>query len=215
MVPTLTSPASLCTENGVQLLLDAVSSFAAESIPFKDDSLMAIAATANKCLHGIPGLAMVLCRREALQQDIEPRSLSLHLPGWAEHQAKQSTPFTPPVNALLGLKQALKELDKQGGWKARRSRYRKLAGRVAATCEGLGVKQWLPAEQSSCVLRSYHLPDGMTYTELHDGLKQHGFIIYAGQGDLAAQLFRISTMGEICNYDMARLEQALISVIAG
>ena len=121
----------------------------------------------------------------------------------------------PPVNALLGLKQALKELDKQGGWKARRSRYRKLAGRVAVTCEGLGVKQWLPAEQSSCVLRSYHLPDGMTYTELHDGLKQHGFIIYAGQGDLAAQLFRISTMGEICNYDMARLEQALISVIAG
>jgi len=207
--------ASLCTENGVQLLLDAVSSFGAESIPFKTDSLQAIAATANKCLHGIPGLAMVLCRRDMLKQDIEPRSLSLHLQGWAEQQAKQSTPFTPPVNALLGLAQALKELRKQGGWKARRTRYRELAGRVAATCNELGVKQWLPAEDSSCVLRSYYLPDGMTYDELHDGLKQQGFIIYAGQGDLAAQLFRISTMGEICDYDMARLEQALQTVIAG
>ena len=207
--------ASLCTENGVKLLLDAVSSFGAESIPFEQESLQAIAATANKCLHGIPGLAMVLCRREALRQNIEPRSLSLHLPAWAEQQAKQSTPFTPPVNALLGLAKALKELAKQGGWKARRSRYRKLAGRVAETCQGLGVEQWLPAQKSSCVLRSYHLPAGMTYNELHDGLKQHGFIIYAGQGDLAAQLFRISTMGEISNYDMARLEQALISVIAG
>jgi 2-aminoethylphosphonate-pyruvate transaminase len=207
--------ASLCTQNGVQLLLDAVSSFGAESIPFEQKSLQAIAATANKCLHGIPGLAMVLCRREALKQEIKPRTLSLHLQGWAEHQAKQSTPFTPPVNALLGLARALKELDKQGGWKARRSRYRKLAARVADTCQELGVEQWLPAEVSSCVLRSYHLPAGMTYNELHDGLKQNGFIIYAGQGDLAAQLFRISTMGEISDYDMARLLNALQTVIAG
>ena len=95
--------ASLCTQNGVQLLLDAVSSFGAESIPFEQESLQAIAATANKCLHGIPGLAMVLCRREALKQEIKPRTLSLNLQGWAEQQAKQSTPFTPPVNALLGL----------------------------------------------------------------------------------------------------------------
>ncbi len=207
--------ASLCTEYKVQLLLDAVSSFGAESIPFEQTSLQAIAATANKCLHGIPGLAMVLCRRKALKQDIEPRSLSLHLPGWAEQQAKQSTPFTPPVNALLGLKQALKELKKQGGWKSRRSRYLKLATHVADTCDELGVKPWLSAAQSSCVLRSYHLPSGLTYKDLHDGLRQQGFIIYAGQGDLAAQLFRISTMGEISDYDLARLEHALRLVIAG
>ncbi len=205
--------ASLCSRYGVHFLLDAVSSFGAESIPFAENSLQAMAVTANKCLHGIPGLAMVLCRRAALKQGIKPRSLSLHLPGWAEQQARRSTPFTPPVNALQGLAQALQELDKQGGWKQRRSRYRKLATGVAMTCEELGVRQWLPAEQSSCVLRSYHLPTGMTYNELHDGLKQHGFIIYAGQGDLASQLFRISTMGEISDYDMARLEQALRAVI--
>jgi len=207
--------AALCAKFKVQLLLDAVSSFGAEPIPFAQGSLLAVAATANKCLHGIPGLAMVLCRRSALQLGIEPRSLSLHLPLWAEHQARQSTPFTPPVNAMLGLAQALKELDRQGGWKARQRRYLELASRVALTCEQIGVREWLPAKDSSCVLRSYHLPAGMTYNQLHDGLKQQGFVIYAGQGDLAAQLFRISTMGEICDYDMARLEQALRLVIAG
>ena len=207
--------AALCTKSGVQLLLDAVSSFGAEAIPFTEESLLAVAATANKCLHGIPGLAMVLCRRDALKQEIEPRTLSLHLQGWADQQAKQSTPFTPSVNSLLGLAQALRELGKQGGWSARRSRYRKLAGHVADTCHALGVGQWLSAAESSCVLRAYHLPADMTYNELHDGLKQHGFIIYAGQGDLATRLFRISTMGEISDYDMARLEQALQTVIAG
>ncbi len=207
--------ASLCSEYKVQLLLDAVSSFGAETIPFEQTSLQALAITANKCLHGVPGLAIVLCRSEALKQDIKPRSLSLHLPGWADQQAKQSTPFTPPVNAMLGLKQALKELKKQGGWKSRRSRYLKLATHVADTCDELGVKPWLSATQSSSVLRSYHLPTGLTYKELHDGLKQQGFIIYAGQGELESQLFRISTMGEISDYDLARLEYALRLVIAG
>ena len=207
--------AGLCAKHDVQLLLDAVSSFGAESIPFARESLFAIAATANKCLHGIPGLAMVLCRHTGLAQQIEPRSLSLHLPDWAEHQARQSTPFTPPVNGLLALARALKELARQGGWKSRRSRYRELATRVAVSCEELGVDAWLPAKDSSCVLRSYHLPPGLTYNQLHDGLKQQGFIIYAGQGALAAQLFRVSTMGEISDYDMARLEQALNLVIAG
>ena len=207
--------ADLCGVHKVQLLLDAVSSFGAESIPFEHESLFAAAATANKCLHGIPGLAMVLCRRSALEQSIEPRNLSLNLQTWEEHQSRQSTPFTPAVNGVLVLGQALKELDEQGGWKSRRMRYRKLASRVADTCLALGVKEWLPAEESSCVLRSYHLPAGLTYNQLHDGLKQQGFIIYAGQGDLATRLFRISTMGEISDYDMARLEQALILVIEG
>ena len=206
---------ALCNRYKVELLLDAVSSFGAESIPFAEESLTAIAATANKCLHGIPGLALVLCRHSALEQNIEPRNLSLHLQGWAEHQARKSTPFTPPVNGLLGLAQALKELDKQGGWKSRRLRYRRLAARVADTCGKLGVKEWLPAKDSSCVLRSYHLPDGLTYNQLHDGLKQQGFVIYAGQGDLGTRMFRISTMGEISDYDMARLEQALVLVIEG
>ena len=207
--------AALCTTHQVHLLLDGVSSFGAESIPFEEPSLQAVAATANKCLHGIPGLAMVLCRHEALDQGIEPRSLYLHLPVWAVQQARQSTPFTPSVNAMLGLSQAMKELSKAGGWKGRRARYRTLAGRVEASCEALGVKPWLSVEESSCVLRSYHLPKGLTYNALHDGLKQQGFVIYAGQGDLADQLFRISTMGEISDYDMARLEQALGTVIAG
>jgi 2-aminoethylphosphonate-pyruvate transaminase len=54
----------------------------------------------------------------------------------------------------------------------------------------------------------------MSYDDIHDGLKQWGFVIYAGQGDLAAQLFRISTMGDITDYDMERLLAAIESVFA-
>jgi len=205
--------AVLCARYQVHLLLDTVSSFGAEAIPFASASLLCVAATANKCLHSIPGLAMVLCRRTALEQAPPARSLSLHLPTWAAYQARRSTPFTPAVNAVLGLAQALRELRQQGGWKARRSRYRELAARLALTLQELAVEPWLPASQSSCVLRSYHLPESLDYNALHAALKQHGFIIYAGQGELARHMFRLSTMGDITDHDLDRLQRALQQVI--
>ena len=51
-----------------KLLLDAVSSFGAEPLDFADESLAAAAATANKCLHGVPGVAFVIVRRRALER---------------------------------------------------------------------------------------------------------------------------------------------------
>ena len=63
----------------------------------------------------------------------------------------------------------------------------------------------IPPGESSVVLRSYHLPTGLTYTKLHDELKAGGFVIYAGQGDLSKTLFRISTMGNLTKGDVDRL----------
>jgi 2-aminoethylphosphonate-pyruvate transaminase len=61
-------------------------------------------------------------------------------------------------------------------------------------------------------LAAYRIPAGLSYEAIHDGLKQWGFVIYAGQGALAATLFRISTMGDITDYDMERLLAAIQSV---
>jgi len=202
--------ASLCEMNGVELLLDAVSSFGAELIPFQSAALSACAVTSNKCLHGIPGLCFVLLRRAALAGAVAPpRSLTLDLALWADHQERQSTPFTPPVNSLLGLDQALTELAKEGGWHVRHARYHHLAERVALCLAARGVHSLLPVTESSCVLRAYKLPKGKSYSEVHDGLKQRGFIVYAGQGELAIEIFRISTMGDITEYDIERLLASL------
>jgi 2-aminoethylphosphonate-pyruvate transaminase len=207
--------ARLCEEHGASLLLDTVSSFAAESIPFQSPALIACAATANKCLHGIPGLCMVVCRKSAIARAVEPpRSLTLHLPLWSNQQDQSSTPFTPSVNGMLALEQALMELAESGGWQARRARYKKLAKRVERALRSYGVETMLDSDVFSCVLHSFKLPAGLTYENIHDGLKQRGFIIYAGQGRLEAEMFRISTMGDITDYDMERLLAALHAVFA-
>lgn len=207
--------AGLCQQHGVRLLLDTVSSFGAEAIPFDSPAVIACAVTANKCLHAIPGLCLVVVRRSELTAAVEPpRSLSLDLALWAQHQVRRSTPFTPPVNGLLALDQALTELADSGGWTVRHARYHRLADRVSQRLARLGVTALLPAHESSCVLRAYHLPGGQTYQTLHDGLKLHGFVIYAGQGKLLNEMFRISTMGDISDYDIEQLLVAFDEVFS-
>jgi 2-aminoethylphosphonate-pyruvate transaminase len=211
----LSELAEICERHGVALLADTVSSFAAEPVPFEHPALAACAGTANKCLHGIPGLAFVTLRRELLSRNVPERSLFLHLPRWAAHQDAGATPFTPSVNAYLALHEALLELREQGGWTARRARYLDLAERVRSALAGCGVNPWLRPADSACALRSYGLPAGVNYNAVHDGLKHRGFVIYSGQGDLSRQMFRISTMGAISDEDMMRLEQAIGHVFAG
>jgi 2-aminoethylphosphonate-pyruvate transaminase len=49
----------VCRARGVQLLVDGVSSFGAERLAGREWNLAAVAASANKCLHGVPGLCFV------------------------------------------------------------------------------------------------------------------------------------------------------------
>jgi 2-aminoethylphosphonate-pyruvate transaminase len=194
----------LCAAQGVQLLLDGVSSFGAEAIDFADPGLTAVAGTANKCLHGVPGVSFVITRRAALDHALS-RTFYLDLGRLARLQDQRNTPFTPAVQVYYGLREALHEYQEQGGRTARFERYAALAEQVRAGLAQLGIEALLPARESSVVLRAYHLPRAVSYPVLHDALKADGFVIYAGQGDLARTLFRISTMGEIAPDDIRRL----------
>jgi 2-aminoethylphosphonate-pyruvate transaminase len=196
--------AQLCQERDLQLLVDGVSSFGAEELDFNDGRLAAVAATANKCLHGVPGVSFVMVRREALARAAS-RTYYLDLGRLAKLQDQRNTPFTPAVHAYYALVEALREFQEQGGRLARYRHYAALAEQVRQGLGALGIQPVVPPEESSVVLRSYRLPAGMTYTRLHDELKAGGFVIYAGQGDLSKTLFRISTMGHLTRADIDRL----------
>jgi 2-aminoethylphosphonate-pyruvate transaminase len=196
--------AELCRARDLRLLVDGVSSFGAEDIDFADRSLAAVAATANKCLHGVPGASFVMVRRESLATACR-RAYYLDLGRLAALQDQRNTPFTPAVHAYYALVEALREFEEQGGRAARYKQYAALAEQVCAGLAELGIEGVLPPEQASVVLRSYRLPEGLTYNRLHDELKAGGFVIYAGQGDLSRTLFRISTMGNLTRADIDRL----------
>jgi 2-aminoethylphosphonate-pyruvate transaminase len=203
---------ALCRARGLRLLVDAVSSFGAEAIEFADAGLAAVSGTANKCLHGVPGVAFVIARRTALAQAAS-RTYYLGLARLASLQDQRNTPFTPAVHAYYALVEALREFAEDGGRAARHRRYAVLAEQVRAGLASLGVEAALPPAESSVVLRAYRLPSELTYEELHAALKRAGFVIYAGQGGLSRTLFRISTMGDLAAQDMQRLLTAFADLL--
>ncbi len=201
---------ALCKAHGLGLLVDAVSSFGAEVLEFDGSGVTACAATANKCLHGVPGVSFVVLSRAALADpDLPARSLYLDLRSYCEAQDRRSTPYTQSVQVFYALREALAELDEEGGRQARQERYRRRLGIVRDGLASLGIAPLLPREDSSVVLNAFHLPAGIAYTELHDRLKDQGFVIYAGQGELARTLFRVSAMGAVTEADMERFVAAV------
>lgn len=210
----LAEVAAICQQRNIQLLVDAVSSFGAEEINFADWGITACAATANKCLHGVPGTAFVIVRRDALTAiDTIQRTLYLDLATYCQQQDRGSTPFTQSVQIFYALAEALQEMDEAGGWRARHAHYAKLANLVRNGLGEMGIEPLLASENSSVVLSAYYLPDGFSYDEFHDKLKAQGYVIYFGQGDLAKSIFRVSTMGAITAADMERFLAVVKQII--
>jgi 2-aminoethylphosphonate-pyruvate transaminase len=207
----LSELAGMCNEHGVKMLLDCVSSFGAEAINADELPVAALAGTANKCLHGVPGISFVLADRDLWRDGLQPAgSVYLDLGGYYRGQHGEGfSPFTQSVQAAFALRQALDELEVEGGWEQRRSIYRRRAGRIAVTLKELGLETLLPPEEYSCVLWSWLIPNGMTYSDIHAALKAQGFVVYAGQGDFSKEIFRIAHMGDIRADDMGRLDTAL------
>lgn len=205
---------AICRGRNIPLLLDGISSFGAEEIRFGDWNIAACAATANKCLHGIPGVSFVILKRDLLPSNTSQRTLYLDLRTYLEQQDSGGTPFTQTVQGFYAFDEALNEHREAGGWQTRRNEYRERMALLSTGLLSLGVKPLLPVGSSSCVLNAFLVPVGMDYRTLHDRLKEKGFVIYAGQGDFARHIFRISLMGAVTRSDIEHLLAACASILS-
>ena len=195
----------ICRDLDRPLLLDAVSSFGGEALELERWNVAALAATANKCLHGAPGICFVLARSGLLDGPGHAGTVYLDLHRYRHEQRQGWSPFTQATHVMRALQEALCELAEQGGWRARNERYRAISTRVRAGLRELGVELLLDEGVYSSMISSFELPAGVTYAALHDALREEGFVIYAGQGELARTIFRVANMGDLRDSDVERL----------
>jgi 2-aminoethylphosphonate-pyruvate transaminase len=142
-----------------------------------------------------------------------PRSVYLDLYQHWVHQEADNTPFTPAVQVLHAMEQALVELEREGV--ARRvARYAENARLLRAGMAALGFEPLVPAPARSHVLTTFRLPPGVSYEALHDAMKRRGYIIYAGQGELRTYAFRVANMGTLTSEDMRRVVAAFAECLA-
>ena len=161
-------------------------------------------------------MSFVLARRSALEalRGRAPRSVYLDLHSHFATQEHDNTPFTPAVQVLHAMEQALAELA-QEGLSRRVARYAENARVLREGLGRLGLEILVAPEGRSNILTTFRLPSGLAYDALHDALKRRGYVIYAGQGDLRTYAFRVANMGTLTPRDMAGVVQAFAAAFAG
>ncbi len=189
----------LCKQYKRLFFLDSVSGFGGEELDILGSNVDVMAATSNKCLHGLPGISFVLVSPFAQQalERIPARSLYFDLKNYVAQQKKGETPFTTNNTALLALSQAIKELEAQGGIEARIAAYKKRSAYLRSELSAAGLEFYIDGRYFSNSITTFKLPQGLSYPHMHDVLKEKGFVIYAGQGKLASEIFRIANLGEV------------------
>jgi 2-aminoethylphosphonate-pyruvate transaminase len=201
---------------GRSLLVDAMSTFGALSIEFETAGVDFLTASANKCLEGIPGLAFVIARRSALEKtEGQARTLALDvLAQWRGLEKDGQFRFTPPTHAVLALRQAILELELEGGVAARGARYRANHERLRGGMEALGFRSYVPREHASPIISTFLYPEDpeFDFQEFYRRLSARGFLIYPGKLT-RADCFRVGNIGQLFPRDMDALLAAVPLVL--
>ncbi|HTB16209.1 MAG TPA: 2-aminoethylphosphonate--pyruvate transaminase [Bryobacteraceae bacterium] len=199
---------------GAGFIVDAMSSFGA--IPIDANGVDFLISSANKCIEGVPGFGFTLVRRTALDAAKgRARTLSLDLYSqWAGLERDGQFRFTPPTHALLAFRQALRELDEEGGVAGRGARYRRNHEILSRGMKELGFEAYLAPEDQSPIITSFRYPkaEWFRFEEFYARLSELGYVIYPGKLS-REQCFRIGTIGRLTARDVEDLLHAIGTII--
>lgn len=186
--------AQVARDTGRKLIVDSVSGLYGEAFDFDTIQPTAVCCTANKSLEGLAGIAFVFVKRDI---ELHTRSLYLSLANMLPKQRAGDTPFTPAIQIVAALEAALDVLADEGGVAARLARYGHARDHIRTVLADLDLALVLPPALRSNTITCAKLPDGVAYEQIHSRLREDGYVIYAGQGDLKTEAFRVCNMGQI------------------
>ena len=155
--------AEVVAARGRRLLIDAMSSFGALPLDMGQVACDAVAASANKCLEGAPGMGFVVCREPVLAAT-KGNAHSLSLEGSSTQavverlEASAQWRFTPPTHVIAAFHQALTEHAAEGGVAGRGARYRRNCDILIAGMRDLGFRTLLPDALQAPIIVTFHMP---------------------------------------------------------
>ena len=201
----ITAIGQLAKKYSLTFIVDAMSSYAAVPIDMEKMNISYLIASSNKNIQGMAGLVFVIANREKLLSLKEKKARSFYLNLYAQYNYFVKTKqlrFTPPVQVVYALQQAIKEL-KEETVEGRYKRYTKSWEVLLKGLEKLGLTYLVHKENQSHIITTVVEPEieGYSFEGMHEYLLERGYTIYPGKiGE--ANTFRIANIGAIDYKDM-------------
>jgi 2-aminoethylphosphonate-pyruvate transaminase len=193
-------------------IVDAVSAYAGMPMELSKLGIDFMASTSNKNIQGMAGIGFVICNKSELEKtkNIPMRSYYLNLyDQYAYFTKTGQTRFTPPVQTLYALRQAIIEI-KQETVEKRWQRYTSCWNILVSAVKRLNLKMLVKEEDQSHLITAIFEPetDKYSFDTLHDFARKNGFTIYPGKlGNIST--FRIANIGDIKPHEMQRFTEVL------
>lgn len=203
---------------GMVTIVDAVSAYCGMPMDLKSLGIDFMASTSNKNIQGMAGVGFVICNKAELEKtkDYPMRNYYLNLYDQYAYFAKtHQTRFTPPVQTMYALRQAVLETKRETVQK-RYERYTECWEVLVKAVKKLGLKMLVKEEYQSHFITAILEPETPRYgfEALHDFASEHGFTIYPGKlGNI--NTFRIANIGDIQPEEMRRFTVKLEEFMHG
>ncbi|HTS91051.1 MAG TPA: 2-aminoethylphosphonate--pyruvate transaminase [Stellaceae bacterium] len=192
--------AAVVARRGRRMLIDAMSAFGALPLDARTVQFDAVAASANKCLEGVPGVGFVVARKTALEAcEGNAGSLSLDLHDqWRAMERNGQWRFTPPTHVLAAFARAMEQHEAEGGVAGRGARYSRNCRVLVEGLRALGFETLLPDRLQAPIIVTVRTPADprFEFERFYDRLRDKGYVIYPGKLTVA-DTFRIGCIGAL------------------
>ena len=194
-----------CKEQGILLIVDAISSFIADELDMLSLGAAAVITGSQKALAVHPGIAAIALAPSALkrvwQNPEECMYLSMKLA--LDNGNRGQTPFTPAITTLLEINNRLMIIDKEGGIKVAHDKIAAIGKAFRESIKNLPFTY--VSESPSNAVTALH-PQNVTARSIIETMKRDYHIwICPNGGELADHVFRVGHIGYITANDNAKL----------
>ncbi len=199
----------------VILIVDAVSSLGIADLPMDAWGVDLIVSGSQKGLMLPPGVGFCALSEKAWAKN-RTSTLPKYYFNLAEERrcvAKNEAHFTPAVSIIIGLREVLRMLDREGIPNVFK-RHDRLARATRAGVEALGLELFAKATPSPA-LTAVVAPKGVDSEKIVKAYAQaHNITIAGGQGEMKGKVFRLGHMGYAAEFDVIVALSALEQVLA-
>jgi aspartate aminotransferase-like enzyme len=197
------------------IMVDAVTSLGAANVPMDEWGIDVIASGSQKAYMIPPGLGFVAVSPKAWEayKTAKLPKFYLDLGKYRKDAAKNTTPFTPPVNMFFGLQVTLRMM-KAEGLENVFARHQRLMKTTHAAVKALGLGLLAADGAASPAITAVAPPAQVDAQKVRSLMKKRFDIVLAdGQDHLKGKIFRIGHLGFVCDRDILAAISALETVL--
>lgn len=208
--------AKVVKKHGKLLFVDAVSAMGGVELKVDEWGIDVCFTSSQKCFGIPPGLAIASVSEDALKQSERAKDKGWYFDFklYEKYQKEQSsTHMTPPVPQILALNKELEVIETEGGKQKRLELYSKRSRRIKEGVEGLGLSLFPQKGYESPTVTCVNAPKEISGLEVYERMRERGFELAKGYGELKERTFRIGNMGYIPLEYVDEMLQALADLV--